>query len=112
MKHALSFPACSQADQKNNLLRIVNLTSGLVSVFAGGLVSVGLGNFGYADGLGSSATFYLPTDVAMDQAGVVAVVVSALFCRSTRRGDPRLDACACLVIRGIVRRKDLHLFFC
>ena len=60
-----------QADMYTHLIRRIVLSSGLVSTLAGTS-----GASGSADGLGTAASFYLPTGVAMDAAGTVAVAVS------------------------------------
>lgn len=65
-------PLPRQSDRDNNLLRRVNLTSGFVATLAGGLGGVTSGS---ADGVGSVATFYRPSSVAVDAAGVIAIVV-------------------------------------
>ena len=55
---------------------------GNVMTLAGSLSGVvGVNNYGHADGVGISASFYLPWGVAMDSAGTFAVVV-----RSTMGG--------------------------
>ena len=72
-----------QADYYNHLLRRVNVTSGLVTTLAGSLAgTVGLDNYGHADGVGAAASFYRPLGVAMDGAGTFVVVV-----RSTMGGE-------------------------
>lgn len=65
-----------QTDQFNHLLRRVNLTSGLVTTVAGSLSGIPSTNFGFADGIGTAARFYIPVDVAVYGAGSFAVVVS------------------------------------
>ena len=62
-----------QTDQSNNLLRLVTLSSGRVTTLAGGK---GTNVPGYADGIGSDATFAAPTGVAIDSTGTFALVVS------------------------------------
>lgn len=58
-----------QSDESNNLLRRLDLTSGVVTTVAGGLTK------GFADGQRSAATFSGPTGVAMDAAGTFVIVV-------------------------------------
>ena len=66
---SLSPPLPLQADSDNHLLRLVNLTSGLVTTLAGGAAS------GRADGVGTAATFNNPRSVAVDAAGSTAIIV-------------------------------------
>ncbi len=54
------------ADQGNNLIRMIN-SSGVVSTLAGS------GALGAQNGMGSSASFYLPSAVAVDKGGNVYV---------------------------------------
>lgn len=54
-----------QADQGNNLLRRVNLTSGFVSTIAGGVGGI---SPGYADRTGTAAAFNAPIGVALNRA--------------------------------------------
>lgn len=71
-KSALSVPRLNlQADSQNNLLRRVNLTSGLVITFAGSPTQ----DFGFVDGTGIAALFNNPRGVAMDGTGAYAVMV-------------------------------------
>lgn len=80
-----SVPPPMQADTNNNLLRRVNLTSGLVTTLAGS-------SPGYADGVGAAANFNNPWSVAVDSAGTFAVVVSStITCVRVRR-----YACDCV----------------
>jgi serine/threonine-protein kinase len=58
------------ADRDNNRIRVVS-ASGLVSTLAGS------GSGGYADGQGTSATFYSPWGVAVDNVGNVYVAYAA-----------------------------------
>lgn len=60
-----------QADSNNHLLRRVNLTSDLVTTLAGSSSRA----LGRADGVGTLASFYTPSDVAVDSTGLFAVVV-------------------------------------
>jgi len=65
-----------QTEYGNHLLRLVNLSSGLVTTLAGSLSgTVGSDNKGYADGQGTAASFYNPTGVAVDSAATFVVVV-------------------------------------
>lgn len=58
-------------------MRLINLTSGRVTTLAGNLSAiVGLNNNGRADGVGTLASFSSPSGVALDAAGVTAVIVS------------------------------------
>lgn len=46
-----------------------------VTTFAGNLSgTVGVNNFGHADGIGSAASFYYPTGVAVNAAGTIVIV--------------------------------------
>lgn len=58
-----------QTDSQNNLLRSVNLASGLVMTLAGGATS------GRADGAGTAASFNSPFSVSMDAAGSFVIIV-------------------------------------
>jgi streptogramin lyase len=58
------------ADQTNNLIRVINTSTGAVRTLAGG---DGGTTFGSADGQGTSVTFYLPQGVAIDGSGTVYV---------------------------------------
>jgi len=50
----------------NHLLRLVNLTGGLVTTLAGNVSgTVGSTNYGHADGQGTAASFYGPVGVAV-----------------------------------------------
>ena len=60
----------------NSLVRLVNVTTGLVSTLAGNR-NGGQANPGHADGVGTLASFNSPTGIAVDGAGTFAVVVSA-----------------------------------
>ena len=65
-----------QADSGNNLLRLVNLTTGTVTTLAGNPATAPYpGNYGHADGAGTVASFFYPYAVAMDSAGTFAIVV-------------------------------------
>lgn len=61
-----------QSDQFNNLLRFVNLASGLVTTLAGGSGGV---IAGHADGAGTAAAFNSPHGIAADAGWTVAIVV-------------------------------------
>ena len=50
------------------MIRVINMSTGAVSTLAGD------GSRGLWDGIGTSASFYDPTDVAMDAAGAVVFV--------------------------------------
>lgn len=63
--------AVLQTDAGNNLLRRVNLTSGLVTTLAGSNIQTN----GYTNGAGASASFYAPSGIAVDGAGTFAIVV-------------------------------------
>lgn len=63
-------------DQYNNILRRVNLSSGLVTTLAGRTSgTVGSNNNGYADGVGTAAAFHKPTGIIVDGAMTFAVIV-------------------------------------
>lgn len=66
-----------QADSDNNLLRRVNLASGVVTTLAGNAAQGGGPpyNYGYADGVGTIATFNNPSAVVVDAVGALAIVV-------------------------------------
>ena len=59
------------ADQSNSLIRKIT-PSGVVVTFAGGGSAGGTAS-GHADGFGVSATFWIPTGIAVDAAGFVFV---------------------------------------
>ncbi len=61
-----------QADQNNYLVCRIDVATGAVSTLAGTASSAGSTN-----GVGAAARFFRPYGIAMDAAGVVAVVVSA-----------------------------------
>ena len=63
-----------QADTNNHLIRKLTMSSGDVLTLAGGN---GATVSGSSNGDGTSATFSLPYDVAVDAAGTFAVVVSS-----------------------------------
>lgn len=69
-----------QADTSNNLLRRVDLVTGLVTTLAGSPTQ----SAGHADGLGSLATFNYPLCVAMDGAGSIAIVVRRAEVKSSK----------------------------
>ena len=68
-------PYTMQADLGNHLIRLLVLSSGVVSTLAGQARS-----FGSTNGIGTNARFNFPTGIALDAAGTFAVVV---------RGDGR-----------------------
>ena len=59
-----------QADLNNHLIRLLVLSSGVVSTLAGRAGSIGSTN-----GIGTNAMFNYPRGIALDAAGTVAVVV-------------------------------------
>ena len=61
-----------QADYLNHLIRVVIISSGLVTTLAGG--NGGIAD-GYADGLGTAATFNYPEGVSIAPDGSYALVV-------------------------------------
>jgi hypothetical protein len=63
-----------QADHTNNLIRLINVTSGVVVSLAGQL---GVSS-PFSDGSGSLATFSNPAGVSFNGAGTFAVIVSCL----------------------------------
>ena len=63
------------ADQGNSNIRLVNITTAVVSTLAG------KGSPGTEDGVGSSAAFFLPYGVAMDARGAIVIVADT---RSSR----------------------------
>ena len=71
-----SLPFLPQTDALTYVLRRIDLQTSAVSTIAG-RASVS----GFSDGAGTQATFGLPTGVAMDAAGAVAVVVSLAVIR-------------------------------
>ena len=70
-----------QADQYNNLLRRINLVSGLVTTIAGNAALSGgpPNNVGHADGVGTASSFNRPTGVAFFGAGMLVVVVRSML---------------------------------
>ena len=67
------------ADSGNNLIRKIS-TSGVVSTFAGS------GSAAFADGTGTSASFYFPSGLALDTSG--NVYVADLFNKLVRKVTP------------------------
>ena len=63
-------PYTMQADLGNHLIRLLVLSSGVVSTLAGQA-----GSFGSTDGIGTNARFYSPHGIALDAAVTFAVVV-------------------------------------
>ena len=64
---SLLFACNPQADGSNNLIRRLNISSGLVTTIAGSLSgAVGFANNGYGDGQGTAAFLSRPSDVAID----------------------------------------------
>ena len=59
-----------QSDQSNSLIRLLVLSSGVVSTLAGQA-----GSIGYTNGIGTNAMFNGPYGIALDAAGTFAVVV-------------------------------------
>lgn len=64
-----------QADSSNNLLRRIELMSGLVTTVAGSPTQA----TGYADGAGTTATFNFPVGIAIDAMLTFAVVVRGVL---------------------------------
>lgn len=62
-----------QTDRQAHLIRRVLVSSGAVTTLAGQR-----GVFGSADGPGVSATFSIPSGIAMDAAGTFALIVSRI----------------------------------
>lgn len=75
--HSLATPALSlsffQADYGNGQLRRLVLSTNIVDTIAGKSQS-----FGTTDGIGTAASFFGLSAVALDSLGVVAVAVSQL----------------------------------
>ena len=71
-------PSPSQADWYNHAMRLVDVSTGLVTTLAGNyLISGGPPyNYGHSDGVGAAASFYYPTGVSLNSAGTLAIVVS------------------------------------
>ena len=63
-----------QADHFNHIIRLIILSSGLVSTLAGTS-----GVSGSSNGIGTTASLYYPSGVAMDANGTVALVVSSVY---------------------------------
>ena len=59
-----------QGDNGNHLIRLLVLSSGVVSTLAGQA-----GSSGSTNGIGTNARFYNPNAIALDAAGTFAVVV-------------------------------------
>ena len=59
----------SQADTFNSLIRRIDMSSGAVTTLAGRA-----GVTGSANGVGTQATFYWPSDVTLDASGTFALV--------------------------------------
>ena len=57
-------------DHNNHLIRRIDISTSLVSTLAG------TGGVGSADGLGTTASFYGPSSVAMNAEGTFALIVS------------------------------------
>lgn len=71
-----------------------SVSSWTVKTIAGNLTgSVGVSNFGYADGVGTAASFYSPSGVSMDSSKTFAVVVRLTIGETyNQRGDT--EGCA------------------
>lgn len=69
-----------QADCYNHLLRRVNLASSLVTNLAGSPSRL----LGHADGIGTAASFFYPSGVAVDDVGTIAVIVRKIVLRRGR----------------------------
>jgi len=63
-------PYTMQSDYANHLIRLLVLSSGVVSTLAGQA-----GSLGSTNGIGTNAKFNYPTGIALDAAGTFAVVV-------------------------------------
>ena len=61
-----------QCDSTNHLIRLLVLSSGVVSTLAGQA-----GSTGSTNGIGANARFNDPEGIALDAAGTFAVVVSS-----------------------------------
>ena len=61
---------CLQADSVNQQIRRIDVSTGAVTVLAGQTTH------GYANGVGTNATFYFPSGIALNAPGTVALVVS------------------------------------
>ena len=68
--HPFPSPYTMQADRSNHLIRLLVLSSGVVSTLAGQA-----GSTGSTNGIGTNATFNGPIGIALDAAGTFAVVV-------------------------------------
>lgn len=66
-----------QADQSNYLVRMIVISSKVVSTLAG------MRSPGLTDGTGASAAFVLPSAIAVNSDGTLAVVVRQLYGRLT-----------------------------
>ena len=62
----------SQADRNNEVIRRIAISTGVVTTLAGTP-----GVYGFQDGVGTAASFFISTGVAMDAAGSIALVVSS-----------------------------------
>ena len=63
-------PYIMQGDRDNHLIRLLVLSSGVVSTLAGQA-----GSTGSTNGIGTNALFYYPDGIALDAAATIAVVV-------------------------------------
>ena len=90
-------PPLPQADQYNHALRLVNVSTGLVTTLAGNSTQ----STGHADGAGTAASFDCPVGVSLNSAGTLAIVVSA----GERRGEGVWITCMCSGMDGRVGMK-------
>ena len=70
-----------QVDYNNHLIRLLVLSSGVVSTLAGQA-----GSFGSTNGIGTNARFWNPHGIALDAAGTFAVVVRGEWRGALREG--------------------------
>ena len=77
--------AGSKADKYNHAVRFIVISSRVVSTLAGAPPA-----YGFTDGVGSYAKFYAPSGIALDAAGMFAVVVSSIEGSITIRTRARL----------------------
>lgn len=63
------------ADQQNHLIRQIDISTAAVTTVAGGGCA-GCTAYGFADGIGTAATFSNPSDLAYDGMNMLYIVVS------------------------------------